>query len=175
MEIDNTITCGNSPKNNGIVSHIWLTLDNEGTILDPTIRQFDYNMESVYLGKLTENEVTKKYIPEKRLYEELFKSTYGIWKEPLIDKQPRTYIRPEGFEDKMNLLNIRTASVLYDYIEKIPSNEVFIQKNKCKKYFSPIFTFLRDKLYSDKAFVDKLKNSMPNSFEALLSKALNTN
>jgi hypothetical protein len=57
-QIKNTISCSEVPKNNSTLTHVWLTLDNEDTILDPTIRQFDPNMESTYIGKLSENEIT---------------------------------------------------------------------------------------------------------------------
>lgn len=174
-QIENSISCGDAPKNNTTVTHVWLTLDNEGTILDPTIRQFDPNMESTYIGKLTENELTKKYVPEKRTFNEWFYYSYGVWAEPLVDKQPRTFQRPSGFEDKMNLLNLKTATILYGHIEKMLSKDQFIQTKKCNLYFSPIFKFLKDKSNTDKKFIDALTAWMPKDFQLLLSKALNNN
>ena len=173
-QIKYSIICGTVPKNNSNVSHIWLAIDQEGTILDPTIRQFDHNKEAVYLGKLEESEVTKKFKPGQESFKEWFPSTYEIWTEPLVDKQPR-FPRPAGFEDKMNVMNIRTAAVLYAHIDKMPLKEEFIQGNKCQYYFSPIFKFLREKSNTNKAFVDQLSNSMPNGFIALLFRVLNAN
>lgn len=171
-QIKNTISCGVVPKNNSTVTHFWLTLDNDGTILDPTIRQFDPNMESTYIGKLTENEVTKMYVPEKRTFEEWFDSSYVVWTEPLIDKKPRTFQRQPGFEDKLNILNIKTATVLYSFISKMEANNQIMSSFKCQLYYSPIFKFLKDKSETDKYFIIKLKDEMPKDFNLLLSIAL---
>jgi hypothetical protein len=174
-QIKNSICCGDAPKNNGTVTHCWLTLFNEDTILDPTIRQFDPSMESTYIGKLTESEVTKKYVPVKTSFQEWFVTSYNIWTEPLIDKRPRTIERAPGFEDKMNLLNIKTATILYAHIEKMSSKDQFMRLFKCERYFSPIFNFLKDKSSADKKIFDSLTELMPKDFNLLLSKALNNN
>ena len=173
--IKHSIICGTTSKNDSLVAHIWLYVNQEGTIIDPTIRQFDHTMEAVYVGKLEENEITKQFKPGQDSFNEWFPNAYEIWTEPLVDKNPRTFTRPAGFEDKMNLINIRTASVLYSHIDIMPLKEEFMQENKCNNYFSPIFKFLREKSSTDKAFVDQLSKSMPYGFDALLLRALNTN
>ncbi len=170
-QIKNAISCGDAPKNNTTVTHVWLTLDNEGTILDPTIRQFDSTMESIYIGKLEENKVTKKYIPINASYQEWFVTTYNNWAEPLIGKQPRTSREP-GFENKMNLINIKTATVLYSYISKMETKNQIMSSFKCYRYFSPIFKFLKDKSETDNKFILNLKDEMPKNFNLLLSIAL---
>jgi hypothetical protein len=170
-QIHNSISCGDAPKNNSFVNHCWITLDNEETIIDPTIRQFDSNMESTYIGKLEENKVTKKYIPINAHYQEWFVTAYNNWAEPLIGKQPRTYREP-GFENKMNLINIKTAIVLYSYISKMETKNQIMSSFKCYRYFSPIFKFIKDKSETDSKFILNLKDEMPKNFDLLLSIAL---
>ena len=163
-QIENSITCGDAPRNYNLVNHCWITLDNEGKILDP-------NMESTYIGKLDENTVTKKYVPINASYQEWFMTTYNNWAEPLINKQQRTF-RDPSFENKMNLINIKTATVLYSFISKLETKNQIMSSFKCHRYYSPIFSFLKDKSKSDSNFILNLKNEMPKDFNLLLSKAL---
>lgn len=144
-QIDNAISYGNASRNNCLVDHCWLTIDTEGTILDPTIRQFDLSMESTYIGKLDENDITKKYQPINLPFQEWFVNAYNIWAEPLINKQPRTIRRESGFENKMNLFNIKTATILNSYISKMENKEQIMSSFKCQRYFSPIFKFINEK------------------------------
>jgi hypothetical protein len=174
-QINNSISCGEAPNNNIIVNHCWLTLDDEETILDPTIRQFDSNIESTYIGKLIANEVTKKYVPVKTSYQEWFDTAYNIWAEPFIDKQPRTFQREPGYEDKMNKLNIKTATILYSYILEMASKDQFMSSFKCERYFSPILTFLKDKLNTDKNYIYSMTEDMPEGFNLLLLRAFKNN
>ena len=171
-QIDNSISCGEAHRNKSIINHFWLEIDNVGTILDPTIRQFDPNMESTYIGKLNENDVTKKYVPLNTSYQEWFVTTYNIWAEPLINKQPRTFKREPEFEDKMNLLNIKTATILYSYISKMESIDQIMSSVKCHRYYSPIFKFLKDKSNTDYEYILTLKKEIPQDFNLLLSRAL---
>lgn len=171
-QLKNSLTCGDY----GAIRHFWLTLDSEGTILDPTIRQFNKKIGPVYIGKLTENTTTEKFIPIKASINEWFKPQYSIWAEPLIDKQPRTCNdRPEGFEERMNLMNIRTATVLNNYIETMPLKSEIIKTNKYKYYFSPIFKFLKDKSNADENFINSMQILMPKNFNLLVSNALDNN
>lgn len=167
-QIKNRICCGDYPLNAGLVTHVWLEIDDEGTILDPTIRQFDATMEATYIGKLSDNTVTSKYLSDKRTFQQWFKSSYDVWTEPLIDKRPRIYERPVGFEERMNLFNVKSASVLYNYIDKIPQKELFMQRNKSKDYFYPIIKFLREKSNADENFLDSVSKLMPEEFNLLL-------
>ena len=171
-QVGNTISCGYAYRNNSLVNHCWITLNNEGIIIDPTIRQFDSNIESIYIGKINDNEVTKKYVPFNVTYQEWFVNTHKIWAEPLINKQPRTFIREPEFENKMILSNIKTATILYSYILKMESTAQIMSSFKCDLYYSPIFKFLKDKSESDNNFIFNLKNEMPQAFNLLLSKAL---
>lgn len=172
----NKIICGDFPKGNSSVRHFWLGLDDDGTIIDPTIRQFDEIIKTVYVGKVLCNNITRQFIQIESPIEEWFRPQYNLWAEPLIDRQPRTYSeRPKGFEDRINFLNIKTATVLYNYIEKAQLKERIIETKKFKCYFSPIFKFLNDKANSDINFIDSLKDLMPEGFNLLLSKAQNNN
>jgi len=171
FNIKHDIRSGKSPKNGQIVDHIWLTLDNEGTILDPTIRQFDESMDSVYLGKLTENTVTRKYIPDNTKFIDWFESSYHSWTAPLVNEQYRTQ-RPVGFEERTNLFNVKAACILYGHIEEAMLLEEFLKAKKCQHYFLPIFKFLRHKFEADSRFIASLKKSMPGNFESFLERAL---
>lgn len=52
MDIDHEIAFGKAQKVHAEISHFWIILDKNGTILDPTIRQFNSNEVKVYLGKI---------------------------------------------------------------------------------------------------------------------------
>ena len=171
-QITTSISCGEASKNSSIVTHCWLTLDHEGLIIDPTIRQFDPTMESTYIGKLSANAITKKYVPLKTSYQDWFASVYNIWAEPLIDKQPRTFKREPAFEDKMNMINIKTATILYSYILKMTAKNECMSLSKCERYFSPIFKFLQDKSKIDKKYMLTLTEKMPKDFHLLFARAL---
>lgn len=43
------------------LSHFWITLDGNETILDTTIKQFNTSESPVYLRDIRENETTQKY------------------------------------------------------------------------------------------------------------------
>lgn len=167
-KINHTISCGDYSLNSKNTPHVWLTLDNEGIILDPTIRQFDMSLESVYIGKLTEN-----YVPVAGTFKEWFDNSYQTWTAPLLNTLPRTP-RTEGFEEITNLQNIKTASILYKYLGALGNSDEFIKNSKCKFYFTPIFKFLQDKINSDNSYINMLHSSMPKDFEILLSKALSS-
>ncbi len=173
-QVKHSISCGDYSPNDKSTPHIWLTLDDDVTILDPTIRQFDASVDSVYIGKLTENEVTKYYVPGNGTFKEQFDHLYHTWTAPLLNTQPRTP-RPKGFEEKMNLLNVKTASILYRYINTTTNSDDFIRTNKCRRYFSPIFKFLQDKHNANSLFIDSITKLMPHDFNVFSSKALSSN
>jgi hypothetical protein len=170
-QIDNSISYGVASRNNSLVNHCWLTLDSEGTILDPTIRQFDLNMESTYIGKLDENDITKYFEPINEPVQDCFDAAYNIWAEPLINKQPRTIRRESGFEFKMNLFNVKTAAILNSYISKMENRDQIMSSFKCQRYFSPIFKFLNEKSNSHDTFISNLKQEVPKEFNLLVSRA----
>ncbi len=167
-QIHNTISLGSAFKNGVIVSHCWLTLDNEGTILDPTIRQFNPNMASTYIGKLNENEITRNYISISPTTQNRFEDVYELWAEPLIDKQPRTLKREPIFEAQMNTKNVITASVLYACILQFTSHQNILNSDKCVRYFSPIKRCIQEKYKSDKTSFEVLKAKMPQEFDLFL-------
>ena len=76
MEIEHEITIGKSRKNNIEVSHFWITFNNNGIILDPTIKQFNQNESSVYLGNIQKNETTNRYIKIENNGDESFPNIY---------------------------------------------------------------------------------------------------
>jgi len=52
MGIEHELTFGKAKKNNIEVSHFWITFDINGFIVDPTIKQFNENESSVYVGDI---------------------------------------------------------------------------------------------------------------------------
>lgn len=165
--IKNSMSYGEFPSGQGTYPtfHTWITLKDNVTILDPTIRQFDENMESVYIGKLLENQVTQKYIPNEDDPDELFISLYDRWKKPLIGQHlVPIQIQNLDFEEKMIHLNIKTAIVLYTHILREPSGDKFLITNKkCGHYFSPVIFYLKTKSKAGTDFINSFEPSIPNS------------
>jgi hypothetical protein len=52
MDIYHEITFDMSPKNQIEIFHFWITLNKNGTILDPSIQLFKSNETNVFLGKI---------------------------------------------------------------------------------------------------------------------------
>jgi len=61
MDIEHEITFGKAKQKHIELSHFWISLDGNGTILDTTIKQFNQNESTVFLGDIRENETTQKY------------------------------------------------------------------------------------------------------------------
>lgn len=149
------------------VSHFWLQIDGEGTMLDPTIRQFDENEEPIYIGKLTENKVTKKYKLLHYHPEIWFPKTYRDWKTPLDDL---SFPRDGVFEQRSIVFTLKLATILHKEIKMMPSPDNFIN-HYFELYFTPIYIFLHHWQADKKDFVN-LKEKLPNDFDDLLSDAL---
>lgn len=151
--------------------HYWLNLDEyKGIILDPTIRQFEENIEPVYIGKITHN-----YTLDIHPFNAWFSVTYNIWEKPLLDTHNIIPLPPE-IKQKAILYNLKAAIVLNNEIEQMAtgSKEKFMQWDLVMDYFSAINTFLINKLKNDVNFINDLKSVLSEGFNNLLSKAIDS-
>ena len=113
--INDCIDFVDKTKNNIEISHFWITLDNNGTILDPTIKQFNPNELPVYFGNIQENATTSKYIKNENIGDQAFAQTYELWAAPMFqDKSIRQL--PPNLENKFISFNVATAYVLMSSI-----------------------------------------------------------
>jgi hypothetical protein len=187
FQIKHKITSGKSPKNDRYIDHFWITLlDNEDTIVDPTIRQFDPahqqkdleienyigRLDRVYIGHRDQNPVTEKFIQDGLELDDWFEGSYGSWTAPIINDDPYRRTLPKYYEDWTNLMNVKAASLLYYYIIKNASADQFMMNKKCVYYFDPIFCFLKRKCQADQPYLDKLLKTQSKNFAHLLNRAL---
>ena len=143
MEIKHELTFGKSIKNNMEVSHFWITLDHNETILDPTIKEFNPNELPVYLGHIQENETTCKYIKIEDIGDQVFSQTYELWAEPLLQNKPLMHL-PEALENKLISFNVAAAYVLMSYIHKLGLNQKLLNSGYAVSYFKPISAVLKN-------------------------------
>jgi hypothetical protein len=143
MEIKHELTFGKSLKNNMEISHFWITMDNNETILDPTIKQFNPNELPVYFGNIQENETTSKYIKIENIGDQEFSQTYGLWAEPLLQNKPLKQL-PPGLENKLISFNVAAAYVLMSHIHKLDLKEKLLNSGYALSYFKPISAVLRN-------------------------------
>lgn len=146
MEIEHEITIGKSRKNNIELSHFWITFDNNGIILDPTIKQFNQNESSVYLGDIQKNETTNRYIKIENKGDEIFPNIYELWANLLYQHKHRIPL-PIDLEKKLITLNVAASQVLFYYINKLGLKEMLLKSKYGLSYFKPIsFVFNQNNL-----------------------------
>jgi hypothetical protein len=149
MEIEHEITIGKSRKNNIEVSHFWITFDNNGIILDPTIKQFNQNESSVYLGNIQKNETTNRYINIENKGDESFPNIYELWANLLYQHKHRIPL-PIELEKKLITLNVAASQVLFYYIDKLGLKETLLKSKYGLSYFKPIsFVFNQNNLVDE--------------------------
>ena len=149
MEIEHEITIGKSRKNNIELSHFWITFDNNGIILDPTIKQFNQNESSVYLGDIQKNETTNRYIKIENKGEEIFPNIYELWANLLYQHKHRIPL-PIDLEKKLITLNVAASQVLFYYINKLGLKEFLLKSKYGLSYFKPIsFVFNQHNLVDE--------------------------
>ena len=149
MEIEHEITIGRSRKNNIELSHFWITFDNDGIILDPTIKQFNQNESSVYLGDIQKNETTNRYIKIENKGDEIFPNIYELWANLLYQHKHRIPL-PIELEKKLITLNVAASQVLFYYINKLGLKEMLLKSKYGLSYFKPIsFVFNQHNLVDE--------------------------
>lgn len=140
LDIPNQIEFG-SVNHKGIsVSHFWIKFDNNGTILDPTIRQFVHYSDPFYFGDINESPVKINNKIIERTWEEEFPEIYQSWSEIYYGKAP-TIPRTSEFILKMKELNRKAALTLLHFIDKYQLSKELEKFEYGKLYFKPIFAF----------------------------------
>ena len=89
-QIKSRLKTGKVPKEmphdpNFKVDHYLLQIDSDGTILDPTIQQFNKDVEPIYIGKPIDSEVTNKYKLCDLPINSWFQQTYDSWRKTYDD------------------------------------------------------------------------------------------
>jgi hypothetical protein len=152
MGIEHEITFGKSQKNNIEVSHFWITLDTNGIILDPTIKQFNQNESSVYIGDIQKNETTKKFIKIENIGVEEFHQTYESWAELLLQLNHRRPL-PIQLENKLIALNVAASQVLFFYINKYCLEHKLFNSKYGLSYFKPISFVLQHNYLEEQVLI----------------------
>jgi len=159
MGIEHELTFGKAKKNNIEVSHFWITFDINGFIVDPTIKQFNENESSVYVGDIQKNETTKRYIKIEIIGDEEFSKTYEMWTESILQIKNRRSL-PNDFESKIITLNVATSQVLFFYINKYGLKEKLLNSNYALAYFKPIGYVYQQKEIVENVLFYLNKNSL---------------
>lgn len=151
--------------------HFWLSLDNyPNIIIDPTIKQFDNNQSTIYIGEKDGNRITKDFqLKNYGLIE--WQNIYGIWREPIIDKSYQVY-RTEEFKEKVVINSFVSATIINSEIEQMTEKNDFLKTYFFKFYFATIYQGLRDKWSKNEKVIKILQNKLPDKFDKLLNKAL---
>lgn len=149
------------------IRHFWLKLDEyPNIIIDPTVRQFDFTLDKIYIGPL----LTEKYTADNATFRESFFWAFKFWAEPLLDRL-RTHSHKVDDEERTNKFNIKFALILNNEIAaKHLNNDLTKQGRFCRLYFAVLYKHLRLKIKQNTNYLQSF-----NSFtglEKLLEKAL---
>lgn len=148
LGIEHEITFGTSKKYNVEISHFWITFNINGIILDPTIKQFNHNESSIYLGDIQENHITKKYKILKINRDQDFSNTYDKWAELLFQDNKRRSL-PVDLERKLITINVAASQVLFFYLDKYGLKENLLKSTYGLSYFKPISFILQQENLTD--------------------------
>jgi hypothetical protein len=143
MDIQHEITFGKALQKQIELSHFWITLDGNRTILDATIKQFNPNESPVFLGDIRENETTKKYKIIERTDHDTFAQTHDSWAEPLFHQEHRRPFPPD-LEIKLISFNLTAANVLISYIRTFGLKDKLLSSAYGLQYFQPIRFYLKN-------------------------------
>lgn len=147
--------------------HFWLQIDKDGTMLDPTIKQFSGDDKMpIYLGKLDENVITKSYIVSEIPTKDWFQNVYDAWRTPFIDS---TY-PCNDFTKRSIAYQIKLATILHSEMNRLPNPDENINRYY-QDYFSPIFIFLRNWKNGNSLIKIDSDKIHPN-FDKMLAEAL---
>jgi len=141
--------------------HYWLILDDNKTIIDPTIKQFAPEQAQVIIGEYSDN-----YQNEHKL--ETLDTPIYRWQLPFKDnlnEMDKNSI--EGIDAKAELIIIlRAAIFLYTELEERILEQDLTEKEIT--YFYQIGEILTT--FKSKQLVKELRPLLPNKFERLLEK-----
>lgn len=149
MEIGHEFTFGKAMKGHMQLSHFWITLDEKGTILNPTIRQFNPAETKVYFGDILANETTKRYEKLEPDGDDLFYNTYASWADPLLQIPHRRQI-PFDLEQRLISFNVAASHVLISHVIKMGLEEKLLTSQYGLYYFKPVSSILKYKYPIDR-------------------------
>jgi len=152
--------------------HFWIRLmEYEDLIIDATIKQYDESQPLIYVGKKTENDITKEYIPVVSSFNEMVQM-YSNWCNPKRDQYDEP--RPTDLTRKLVLNNLINASILIFEIEKLNTSDKFniVNSPLLKLYINPILRGLKGELINDEKLIGEIKKLVGQEFDVLLSKVI---
>lgn len=144
MDIGHEFTFGKAMKGHVQLSHFWITLDKNGTILDPTIRQFNPAETMVYLGDILANETTKRYEKIDYTGSDVFSNTYASWAAPLLQIPNRRQL-PFELEQRLISFNVAAAHVLISNVIKFGLEKKILTSQYGLYYLKPVRSILEKK------------------------------
>lgn len=168
QNIGNSIVEGN--MNNA--PHFWIRLmEYEDLIIDATIRQYDESQPQIYIGKKSENDITKEYITVVSSFNEMVQM-YSNWCNPKRDQYDEP--RPTNLTRKLVLNNLINASILFFEIEKLNTSDKFniVSSPLLKLYINPILRGLKSEWINDEKLIGEIKKLVGQEFDVLLSKII---
>lgn len=149
------------------ISHFWLEVDQEGTVLDATYNQFNDqpNYGGVYLGKIEDHEFTKKYYVYHGKYEDWFPEVWRLWATPYEDN---TYPITGEIERSLKY-TLKIATRLHDELINLNVQDDFLNE-QFGLFFKPVYTFLHH-VRTEKNNFKLVVNEMPSGFENLMHRS----
>lgn len=166
-KISNVIVGG---KMNGF-NHFWLKLrDYDDLIIDATIKQFDDSQNDIYIGKLSDNIITRQYEIRNYSRKDWF-NIYALWCNPEYEIYGIKFRDKASFKRTV-LNNLINASILLFEIEKldISVRQEIYKSNLFYFYFKHIQTGIRGDWLGDEVLVKELNLKVKKEFSLLLSK-----
>jgi hypothetical protein len=162
----NNIHCSLTGGDYNGTRHFWLTVNGyENIIIDPTIRQFKSQVETIYIGSMT-----SEYTPDTSSFNETFSWAFKFWAEPILDRPRSHQEKPIWLEERTNFYNIKFAMILNQEISQKNPETITMHHNRlCKLYFGTILKFLKLKTQNDQDYIRNLRATLPQSFENLLN------
>jgi hypothetical protein len=148
MDIGHEFTFGKAMKEHIQLSHFWITLDNNGTILDPTIRQFNPIETTVYMGDILANETTRGYEKVQNTGNNVFSKVYALWAGFLLQEK-HSMLLLQDFRKRVVSLNISAAHVLMSYVNNFGLKDKLHASQYGLYYFKTMSVILRDKFTSN--------------------------
>jgi hypothetical protein len=156
--------------------HYWLILEDNETIVDPTIGQFGTNKSEVFVGKDKDIDADYKGSIEGKgfiLDEQSLSWSMDIIKKPFVESiSEAAKLMPLRLDyDKKANLNIilKAALIVEEEIGLMSSQKKVEPPKKSKAYFDHIYEILTEDKNIE--LIECLKEILPERFDVLLAKA----
>lgn len=156
-------------KMNG-VDHFWLTLnDYDDCIVDATIKQFESSENAIFIGKKSQNKITRQYVQKSFSFNEWI-DLYKAWSNPRFDSHGYIQRGEDAFR-KITINNLVGAAILIYEIEKSEQNirEMMLRSYMCRLYFESIYNGFNNDWKNDIVILRAVKKKVSKEFELLIS------